>query len=219
MRQGRSLRSRELLVAAVLVALFGLASLLATLANSPGTEAARLKDGDDPDHLTISLGPVGGWETSGKATLRPEDGVTTVAIRLTTASRGAFPAQIHRGTCQAFDPMPGVPLADAEPGLPTRTVVEIPLAELLAGSYVINIHQPSTNLASLLDPAGVVACGAIASSRSTATQPPVTGIGSAIVDDRYGALSVGLTAAALMLAGAGFAVRRSERRALLPHAR
>jgi hypothetical protein len=226
MRSGRRFRSRQLLIVATFAAALGLASAIAALTDSPSTEAAgRAQTGDVPDHITIRLRQVDDSGVSGKATLRAEDGITTVAIRL-DASDGAYPAHIHEGTCDEFHAMPGFPLADAEPGQTTRTIVEISLAELLSGAYVINVHRPSTDLDVLLDPSSVVACGAIALERSSTatsgtdgvTSPPVTGVGPAISDDSFGALAIGLAALACALAGAGIVLRRSERRLSSPYA-
>jgi hypothetical protein len=213
-----------LLTIAGLAAVLGLMSAMVARDESAGTQAAaRVDAGEVPDHVTIRLRAVGDSEVTGKATLRASDGITTVAIRLTDNGR-VYPAQIHLGTCEAFEAMPGFPLADAEPGQITRTVVEITLADLLTGDYVINLHRPSTDLASLLDPASVVACGAIAQPKPSATgtavaiQPPVTGVGSALGEEPFGALAVGLLGLAIVLGIAGMVVRRSDRRLSPPDA-
>jgi hypothetical protein len=211
--------SRQLSVLAAIVAAFGLMSGVATFPIFPRAEASgRLQPGATPDHVTIRLRPVGASGVSGKATLRAADDITSVAIRI-AASHGAYPAHIHRGTCAQFEAMPRFPLADAKHGRTTRTLVEMPLADLLAGSYVINLHRPSTHLETLLDPSSVVACGAIAveqlptSSGGTGgvVMPPVTGVGTAITHESTGRLSFGLAAVACALVGAGFLLRRSAR--------
>lgn len=223
MCQRHLIRSRNLLMTAGVVAVLALVAGLAALAESPGTLAA-----ETPDHLTIRLRDVGDTGVSGKATLRTGDGVTTVGIRLTGAE-DAYPAHLHEGICDEYEAMPRFPLADAEPGRTTRTVLDVPLDELLAGDYVINIHQPAMDLESLLDPASVVACGEIVIPPMTTTgtggtdsgepvQPPVTGVGSAIPDGSIGLLMVGLGALAIALATAGVAARRMERRSTSPYA-
>ncbi|HKG26986.1 MAG TPA: hypothetical protein VKB09_15150 [Thermomicrobiales bacterium] len=213
MNRERVISSRGLLVTARLAAVLALLSAVAALAGSPGTLAANA-----PYHVTIRLRPIGDFGVSGKATLRVRDGVTSVNIRL-SGFDGAYPAYIHEGSCKEFEAKPSVPLADAEPGRTTRTIVDLSLDEVLADHYVINVHLPATDLESLLDPARVVACGEIANPRpSTATGseetiiPPVTGVGTAIADGSFGRLSLGLTALAIALAAGGFALRRSERR-------
>jgi hypothetical protein len=223
MCQRSVIRSRNLLMISGFVAVLSLAAGLAALADSPGTLAAG-----SPDHLTIRLRDVDDTGVSGKATFRADGGVTTVGIRL----RGAvevYPAHLHKGTCDQFEAMPDFPLADADPRRTTRTVLDVPLGDLLAGNYVINIHQPAMDLDSLLDPASVVACGEVVvpSASNTGTggaesseliQPPVTGVGSAIPDGSFGVLSVALGALAITLAAAGFAVRQLDRRSMSPFA-
>ncbi len=229
MRKRSLVRSRDLRMAAGAVAVLSLVAGLAALTDTPGTLAAPgAQTADTPDHLTIRLRDAGDTGVSGKATLRTGDGVTTVGLRLTGAE-DAYPAHLHEGTCDEFEAMPGFPLADAEPGRTTRTVLDIPLEELLAGGYVINIHHPAMDLDSLLDPDSVVACGAIviapvstAGTGGTAAgepiQPPVTGVGSVIADDYFGVPSIVLSAVAIALTAAGVALRRLERRLPLPYA-
>jgi hypothetical protein len=207
------------MLVAAFVAVFGATSAVSALVELSGTEAAsRLRSGDTPDHVTIRLRHVGDSGVDGKATLRVDADITSVAIRL-MASDGPYPAHIHQGTCDAFAAMPGFPLADAEPGRITRTLVEISLGDLLAGGYVIDIHRPATDLATLLDPANVVACGEIELQPAPATtggtggvtSPPVTGVGPTVAVDSGGGLAIGLVALACALAGAGMLLRRSER--------
>jgi hypothetical protein len=122
--------------------------------------------------------------------------------------------------------MPGFPLADAEPGRITRTVVEISLAELLTGEYIIIVHRPSTQLETLFDPSSTVACGAIAvekgptagSGTGGVVHPPVTGVGPRMADGLPGVLTFGLVALASVLAGMGIVLRRIERRRLSRYA-
>lgn len=83
------------------------------------------------------------------------------------------PAHIHRGTCEALEPAPVYPLADltmmpagatpaaaeaaaAPPATMSVTTVDVPLSELLADSYAINIHESAEEQVEYL------ACGAIA---------------------------------------------------------
>jgi len=214
----RRRRSRQLTIVAAFVGAFGLMSTVAAPAGWSDTVAARPRSGTIPDHVTIRLRKVDGSGVSGKTTLRADDDIATVAIRL-TANDGSYPAHIHRGTCADFDAMPVFPLADALPGRITRTVVEISLADLLAGGYVVTVHRPSTDLDMLLDPSSVVACGAIAVEKTPTasheiagvTTPPETGVGTSIADDSSGVLPIGLFVVACALVGAGIALRRCGR--------
>jgi hypothetical protein len=216
MRQQRRWRSAHLFATAAVAAALALATALAALSGIRETDAAaRRLAGDVPDHVTIRLRAIDGSGVSGKATLRAEDGITTFAIRI-DGRDGAYPAHVHEGECEKFEAMPGFPLADADPERITRTVIDLTLADLLASRYVINLHRPAADLATLLDPASVVACGAIAVKRSASgpavTAPPDTGVGAAFAESTFGGLSIAMTVAALALAGAGIAVRHSERR-------
>jgi hypothetical protein len=213
MRQQRRLRSPHLFA---FVAVAAVLALAAALSEIPGTDAAvRRLAGEMPDHVTIRLRAAGASGVSGKATLRSVDGVTTVAVRI-DGRDVAYPAHVHEGTCGEFEAMPGFPLADAEPDRISRTVVDVSLAHLLAGNYVINLHRPAMDLATLLDPASVVACGAIVVERSASgpavTTPPDTGVGAAFAASTFGGLSIAMTAAAIVLAGVGITLRQSERR-------
>jgi hypothetical protein len=219
---GRRIGSRQLLIAAAVAAALGLTSAVVALANAPDTEAAgRAWSGETPDHVTIRLREVGDSGVSGKATLRAGDDLTTVAIRL-TADDGDYPAQIDEGTCDEFRALRGFPLADAVPGRTTRTLVEISLAELLAGAYVINVHKPAIDLETLLDPSSVVACGAIAAVAAPAgttagvTNPPVTGVGPPFPGDSFRVVSIGLALLAGAFTAAGIVVRRLECRPSSP---
>jgi hypothetical protein len=211
----RLIQRRDPLVAAACAAALALAAALAGLPDAPRIDAAG---STVPDHVTIRLRSAGDSEVEGKATLRAGDGITTVAIRL-AGPAGSYPTHIREGTCQVFEPVLDFPLTDAEPGRITRTVVEIPLAELLAGTYVINVHRPTTDLGTLLDPSSLVACGTIEALRQPApeetpqgvTNPPVTGAGTTIAGQSMSARLVALGALAVALACAGFALGRSER--------
>ncbi len=78
------------------------------------------------------------------------------------------PAHVHQGTCTNLDPNPYLPLVDVAPvggewkGAPTAisiatsvTLLDVPLEELRASTYAINVHES----ADAID--RYVACGAI----------------------------------------------------------
>lgn len=81
------------------------------------------------------------------------------------------PAHIHRGTCDAIEPTPAFDLADlimpsgadedaaddrsVHPAAMSVTTLDVPLADLLAGGYVVNVHESEEELGEEL------ACGAI----------------------------------------------------------
>jgi Cu/Zn superoxide dismutase len=56
------------------------------------------------------------------------------------------PAHIHRGSsCDNLDPTPAFGLAPVVNGH-SRTLVHYPLARLVSGNYVVNVHASSSNL-------------------------------------------------------------------------
>lgn len=107
------------------------------------------------------------------------------------------PARVHRGACEALAPGPAYPLANLTLGpetpssntrhavepIPTAfsvTTLDVPLADLLGESYVVNIHE------SAAETAEYIACGTIAgepgpnglASRSRRTAPMATSAAS-----------------------------------------
>lgn len=82
------------------------------------------------------------------------------------------PAHVHRGTCENLEPGPAYRLDDltvaaepsptaarAAPTIPTAvsvTTIDVPLSDLLADAYVVNIHE------SAAEAAEYIACGTIA---------------------------------------------------------
>lgn len=99
-------------------------------------------------------------------------GISGASIAMGADDVPPQPAHIHRGTCEAIEPAPAFPLAAltlapagampaaAEPAAATPaalsvTTVDVPLGDLLADAYVINIHESAEEQAEYL------ACGAI----------------------------------------------------------
>jgi plastocyanin len=80
----------------------------------------------------------------------------------------AHPAHVHAGTCAELDPLPIFPLTDVAPvdgetaGAETAisveesvTTLDVPLADLLADDYAINVHESADNVGRY------IACGDI----------------------------------------------------------
>jgi predicted lipoprotein with Yx(FWY)xxD motif len=90
----------------------------------------------------------------GTARLTAKGNQTDVAITVKAGDAGvAQPAHIHAGAC----PVPGdvkYPLKDVVDGKSTTTL-DVPLAQLLAGGFAINVHQSAADIGKY------VACGAI----------------------------------------------------------
>ena len=80
----------------------------------------------------------------------------TATLRMHGAGTGAQPIHIHEGTCGNLNPAPKYPLHDVVNGGSATTVSGITLAELLKGTYAINVHDARNDLKSY------VACANIA---------------------------------------------------------
>jgi hypothetical protein len=223
----RRKRSRQVLIVAVIVALMGAVSAIGTLRHTPEIDAAAPDGSDASRHLTIQIRDHSDSGVSGKATLRENGGMTMVNVRM-DGDATAYPTHLHEGTCNDFEAMPGVPLADSVPGLTSRTLVEMSLDDLLAGSWVINVHHPEQQLESLLDPASVIACGEITGTPtqdeessdgdlSGQVKSPNTGVGSTIARHSSTRVTIALSVIAVVICGAGIALRRTEQREWIPY--
>lgn len=219
MRRPRRFESRSLLIASALFVALAIGTTVIDHFGTQGTDAAaRMMAGGTPDHLTIRLRAIGESEVSGKATLRAENGVTSIAIRIAGPDK-IYPVHVHEGTCRDFDAMPGFPLTDATTRETTRTTVDISLGDLLHGDFVINIHRPTEDLAPMLDPDSVIACGAIEikdvtvlpDDEEAVTTWPLTGIGPVSDDESVAPAEIALAAAAVTLALVGSLARVIER--------
>ncbi len=113
----------------------------------------------DPTTLTVKMLAQNGSGETGTATLTQVTGGVQVVVNLTGAPSGAQPTHIHPGTCDKLDPAPKYPLSNTVNGTGTSTVKDVTLADLLKGTYAINVHKSTTDLATY------VACGNIAQAK------------------------------------------------------
>jgi hypothetical protein len=173
---------------------------LALFSVAPQTVAGAHDSG--PEHVTVELrarsGPLSGgrsWDASGvtgTATLTADGDQTVVELTVRGAA-GDHPDHIHRGRCAEPEPNPLYPLSGH-----STTRVDVPLDELMAGEYLILIHESAQNLNVYL------ACGDIVAERQAAM--PTTGTGPVGTDDDLPLLA-GLGSAAV-LASVAQRVRR-----------
>lgn len=187
----------------------GVATALALLSAVASHASVAGRTVGAPRTVTVRLAEVNQSGITGKATLREDGGLTTVTVRL-RGPAASYLTAIHAGGCARFDPVPIIPLSDAEPGRAVRTIVDVSLSDLLAGAWVITVHQPVEEFAALLDPASVVACGEIREPERPVS-PPVTGVGTLAREVTPGKLALGLALLAGALAGGGLALRRPAR--------
>ncbi len=99
---------------------------------------------------------------AGTATLTAEGSKTRVEIVMASFAANPQPAHIHKGTCDKLDPTPAYPLKNVVQGNSSTTVVNISLADLLAGKYAINLHRSAKDLKTY------VACGNISENAAPA---------------------------------------------------
>ena len=93
----------------------------------------------------------------GTATLLQGVSGVIVKVRLAGTPEGVDqPAHIHKGTCDKLDPKPVYPLKNVVNGQSQTTIPNVTLAQLQAGTYAINVHQSTKDIATY------VSCGNIA---------------------------------------------------------
>jgi opacity protein-like surface antigen len=129
------------------------ALLGAALAGSLATVAAAA---DAPTSVTVKMVAENGSGENGTATLKQVADGTLVTIKLDGAPKDTpQPTHIHIGTCANINKAPEYPLANTVNGASQSTVKGVELADLLKGSYAINIHKSGTELGTY------VSCGDI----------------------------------------------------------
>ena len=123
----------------------GLAAVIGTNAASAAVH---------PDQFRLSA-QNGSGET-GTATLLQSTGnpdEIIVQVRMTGGGTEAQPIHIHKGTCEKLDPKPAFPLTTVLDGKSVSKVKGVTLAALESGTYAINVHKSTKEVASY------VSCG------------------------------------------------------------
>lgn len=118
---------------------------------------AAAASADAPTTVTIKMVAQNDSGENGMATLtQVADGVR-VAVKLDgTPQDVPQPTHIHVGNCGHINKAPEYPLANTVNGTSLSTVKGVQLADLLKGTYAINVHKSGTDLATY------VSCGNIA---------------------------------------------------------
>ncbi len=131
---------------------------------------------EDAGHgaITFTLDEVGDAKADVIATIAP-DGARTTRIGLETNVPTGIPqpAHVHRGSCSAPLPEPVFvlePLTNVNKRLgQSETRVEVPLATLTTGEYVIDVHRSAE------PPSERIVCGRLPEAAgAAASQPPLT---------------------------------------------
>lgn len=98
-----------------------------------------------PD-VTIKMHAQNGSGENGTATLTDLGARTRVVIALTHENTtGNQPSHIHLGSCAHLNPAPKYPLKNVVLGH-SNTIVDVPIAKILAGHMAINVHESAKNL-------------------------------------------------------------------------
>jgi len=107
---------------------------------------ALADDAMAPTSKTFDFATQNNSGETGTVTLTGTGGKTTVTIELKGAPDGAQPAHIHVGPCSKLNPKPVYALKNVVGGKSTTTV-DAPLAKLLGGTYAVNVHKSTDDLA------------------------------------------------------------------------
>ena len=95
-----------------------------------------------------------GTGENGTATLLQSGDDVIVKLRLSGAPADVpQPAHIHMGTCDKLNPKPTYPLHNVINGTSETTVPNVKLSDLEAGTFAINVHKSTTEIATY------VSCG------------------------------------------------------------
>ena len=135
-----------------------------------------LADGNSVDVMLKSLHKSG---VSAHASFIGHSGSTIVSIAVTGGKGKQFLPDIRSGTCAHAAATPEIPLAMASSKSRSATTIDVPLADLSDGSYVVMLHSIDGDLASLA-PKSALACGAIGAGQATApiaNSAPAVGVG------------------------------------------
>jgi hypothetical protein len=96
--------------------------------------------------VEITLAESMGSGQTGRATLTDAGGFTDVVIEVDGEPvSDSQPAHIHEGTCENLTPEPAFGLPNVDGGVSEATV-EVPFADLLSGTYAINLHMSASDL-------------------------------------------------------------------------
>jgi len=159
---------------------------------------ARAYGDDPPERVTIMIDELDGSGVRGTAVLTMRGDTTLVAMDVTGAP-GTHPDHIHRSTCNDPEPDPLYPLTDvvlspADPEGHSETVVDVPLADLLAEPHLILIHKSADEINVYLACANITADAVVGMAD--------TGVGPASGWPRSPGLGMAVLAAALAAAAA-----------------
>jgi hypothetical protein len=114
-----------------------------------------------PSSITIKMVAQNDSGENGTAVLTQVSDGTRVEVKLDGAPTDTpQPTHIHVGNCGHINKAPEYPLTSTVNGVSVSTVKGVALADLLKGTYAINVHKSATDLGTY------VACGNITAGSS-----------------------------------------------------
>ncbi|MCH8815528.1 MAG: CHRD domain-containing protein [Chloroflexi bacterium] len=178
--------------------------VVSVLVSSDGSASAQ-------SLVTVTMGPTigpdGGGEQSGTATLTAMGSQTEVVISIDTSPNGAIveqPAHVHAGACGAGSLADvAYPLTNVVDGAST-TVIDATLESLQSGGFAINVHRDGEQIGAY------VSCGEIPTSSA---EVPSTGGNPATSRESLSLVYVLTAAGALAVIGGatmGLLARRAR---------
>ncbi len=121
--------------------------------DAPSADGPHTDDGA-PRIVAVTVDPVADSGVSGLATLTDVDGAASVNLVLRGASGGEL-AVVHEGTCADLAPDPAFLLDDPDASGRSKTDLNVPRTDLLAGEFAIAVHAGADAFGEIL------ACGDI----------------------------------------------------------
>jgi len=122
---------------------------------------AAAASADTPASVTIKMVAQNDSGENGTAILTQVSDGVRVAVKLDgTPQDVPQPTHIHIGNCGHINKAPEYPLANTVNGASLSTVKGVQLADLLRGTYAINVHKSGTDLGTY------VSCGNITATPS-----------------------------------------------------
>lgn len=98
--------------------------------------------------VKIKLAAMNGSSESGTATLIPKGDKTVVVIDVANGPKEPQPSHFHLGTCEKYNPHHEYNLEAVVDGKSTTTL-DAPIAKLVTGEMVINVHKSAVDIATI----------------------------------------------------------------------
>jgi opacity protein-like surface antigen len=141
---------------------FRFALLGAALAGSLASTALAA---DAPTSITIKMVAQNGSGENGTATLEQVADGVKVTVKLDGAPQDTpQPTHIHVGNCGHINKAPEYPLSNTVNGAGVSKVTGVKLADLLSGTYAVNVHKDAG-----ADIGTYVSCGDIKAAPSSSS--------------------------------------------------